>query len=264
MQRDGVVWRVEEPLARHLPRRTGGRCDAFIVVHDPAALGDVLAAVKDEGWSRTVIGTGSRLLVRDGGLAGAVLRLGRGYAGAVGDAEGVRAGAAVPLAQLGVMAGNGPLSALRRQPGSLGASLKEDGGWGPWVHTVDVFDRGGVRTLSLDEARGRGSGIVVGAHLRWQPEGGGRRVPVPGPERPWSVFAEVPKADVARLLRKAGLAGTRLRDIVLPASEPTSLATLAPATARDVDLLLKSVIDRMKRERGVDLQVGIQWLGRVS
>jgi len=263
MQRSGVVWRTEERLAAHLPRRTGGRCDVWVVVHDPEALGDVLSAIKDEGLSRTVLGMGSRVIVRDGGLAGAVMRLGQGYAQVQVDDEGVTAGAAVPLARIGVAAGEGPLSCLRRQPGSLGASLKEDTGWGPYVQTVDVYDRGGVRTLSLEDARKRGSAVFVGARLRWQPEGGGRRT-LPGRERPWSVLAEVPKADVARLLAKAGLAGTRLRDVVLPAAEPTSLTNLGTASARDIDLLLRSVADRMKRERGVELKTAIQWLGRVS
>ncbi len=260
--RPDLVWREEEPLAPHLPRRTGGTCSAWVVPHTIEAWADAEARLKDLGLSRTVVGTGSRLLVRDGGLAGAVIRLGRGFASVQVEDDGVTAGAAVPLAQIGAMAGSGPLSALRRQPGSLGGSLVSDAGWPAWLVSVDIWRRGGVRTIAPDELSSLGDrALVVGARLRWKPSG---RARVPGVERPWSVFSEVPRADLAKVLRKGGLAGTRLRDVVLPASEPASVANLSSATARDIELLLKSVGERMKREQGVDLTVCLKTLGRVS
>lgn len=46
---DGVVVRRDEPLARHLPWRVGGRCDAYVVVHEAEALAGAVAACREAG-----------------------------------------------------------------------------------------------------------------------------------------------------------------------------------------------------------------------
>ena len=262
MHRPGVVWREAEPLARHTPRRIGGACDLWVVVHDPAALDDVVAAVRARGGTRTVLGAGTRVLVRDGGLAGTVLRLGDGFAGIEDDGDGAWVGGACPLARVGVWAGAGALRGLVRQPGTLGASVRLDPGWGPWIDAVRIHHRGGLREVDLEAARAAGTAIVVGARVRRTAARSGARAP--GATRPWSVFEEVPRRDVAEVLRQASLGGTRLREVCLPAADPTALANLGGGTARDVDLLLRSVVDRVQRERGIELSTRPAWLGRAS
>jgi UDP-N-acetylmuramate dehydrogenase len=80
----------------------------------------------------TVIGLGSNLLVRDGGIEGVVIRLGRGFGEiAIEEDQRLRAGAAVPdvkVARAAADAGIAGLSFYRGIPGSVGGALRMNGG----------------------------------------------------------------------------------------------------------------------------------------
>ena len=79
----------------------------------------------------TVIGLGSNLIVRDGGVPGAVIRLGRGFGDIAIEGLNVRAGAAVPdvkVARAAQEAGIAGLSFLRGIPGGVGGALRMNGG----------------------------------------------------------------------------------------------------------------------------------------
>lgn len=79
-----------------------------------------------------VIGLGSNMLVRDGGVPGAVIRLGKGFGGiAIEDGHRVRAGAAaadVKVARAAAEAGIDGLAFLRGIPGTVGGALRMNGG----------------------------------------------------------------------------------------------------------------------------------------
>lgn len=256
---DGYVWRADEPLHRHVPRRVGGRCDAWVVVHERDALSDVMARISDEGMQWTPLGEGSRVLVRDGGLAGAVVRLGTAFSQVRSSDGGWEVGAAVPTAQLAHVASGTPLSKLALQPGSAGASWALDPGWGPWISEVEVWSRGAARWISWAALSKRSKPWILRARVRAKPEGRGG---VPVRRHPWAVFQDLPRADLDRVLRLAGLAGTRLRRVLLPEAEPASLVNLGGGTSREIDLLLRSIVDRLKREQGVELASAVTWLGR--
>ena len=79
-----------------------------------------------------MIGLGSNLLVRDGGIEGVVIRLGRGF-GDIKIEEGsrIRAGAAVPdvkVARAAADAGIAGLTFYRGIPGGIGGALRMNGG----------------------------------------------------------------------------------------------------------------------------------------
>src|SRR5690606_8547817 len=65
---EGLVVREGERLARHTAWRTGGPCDAFLLVNRREALPAALELCRARGWSRTVLGAGTRTVVRDGGV----------------------------------------------------------------------------------------------------------------------------------------------------------------------------------------------------
>ena len=77
---DGLAVLVDEPLARHTALRTGGCCDAWVVVHREHALATVIADCNRAGWKWILLGAGTRTVVRDGPVAGVVLRLGTDFA----------------------------------------------------------------------------------------------------------------------------------------------------------------------------------------
>jgi len=118
------------PLAGITWFRVGGPAE---VMFRPADRDDLIAFLsnKPAGVAVTVIGVGSNLLVRDGGVPGVVIRLGRGFADVVIDGTTVRAGAAtldLNVALSARDAGVAGLEFLSGIPGTIGGALRMNGG----------------------------------------------------------------------------------------------------------------------------------------
>ncbi len=72
---DAVELRLDEPMARHTTLRLGGPADLWAVPGSVEALSALLARCRETRVPVTVVGSGTNLLVRDGGLRGLVLNL---------------------------------------------------------------------------------------------------------------------------------------------------------------------------------------------
>src|SRR5581483_819803 len=111
--------------------RVGGPAQVLFMPEDEADLAYLLAQLPAE-IPVIVIGLGSNLIVRDGGVAGIVIRLGRGFSEVkIEPGWRVRAGAAVPdvkVARAAQEAGISGLSFLRGIPGAIGGALRMKGG----------------------------------------------------------------------------------------------------------------------------------------
>ena len=123
--------KAEAPLKDLTWFRAGGPAE---VLYSPADESDLAYFMKATPTDIpvTVIGLGSNLLVRDGGIAGVVIRLGRGFGEiTIEDGHRVRAGTAVPdvkVARAAADAGIGGLSFYRGIPGCVGGALRMNGG----------------------------------------------------------------------------------------------------------------------------------------
>ena len=118
------------PLAGITWFRVGGPAE---VMFRPADRDDLAAFLTDKpaDVAVTVIGVGSNLLVRDGGVPGVVVRLGRGFAEVAIDGTTVRAGAAtldLNVALSARDAGVAGLEFLSGIPGTIGGALRMNGG----------------------------------------------------------------------------------------------------------------------------------------
>ncbi|MDV2983185.1 UNVERIFIED_CONTAM: UDP-N-acetylmuramate dehydrogenase [Methylobacteriaceae bacterium AG10] len=126
--------------------RVGGPAQVLFSPADEEDLSQFLAAL-DPSVPVTVIGLGSNLIVRDGGIPGVTIRLGGKAFGSVEiDAETIRAGTAVPDMRLAKAAAEASLAGLaffRGIPGSVGGALRMNAG----AH-------GGETTDVLVEVRG--------------------------------------------------------------------------------------------------------------
>src|SRR5216684_8341177 len=120
-----------QPLAELTWFRVGGPAQLLFMPEDEQDLSYFLAHLPAE-IPVTVVGLGSNLIVRDGGVPGAVIRLGRGFSNVAAEPGArIRAGAAVPdvkvarAAQDAAIAG---LAFLRGIPGAIGGALRMNGG----------------------------------------------------------------------------------------------------------------------------------------
>ncbi|MEG6509123.1 UDP-N-acetylmuramate dehydrogenase [Methyloligella sp. 2.7D] len=111
--------------------RVGGPAEALFIPADEADLAYFLSNLPEE-VPVTTIGLGSNLLIRDGGIGGVVIRLGKGF-GIIEVEEGsrIRAGAAVPDVKVARAAGDAGIAGLafyRGIPGSIGGALRMNAG----------------------------------------------------------------------------------------------------------------------------------------
>ena len=165
---------LNRPLADLTWLRVGGPAD---VLFQPADVDDLRAFLRDLDPAVPVfpMGVGSNLIVRDGGVRGVVIRLGRGFNGIAVDGLTVTAGAAALDAHVARRAAEAglDLTFLRTIPGSIGGAVRMNAGcYGTYV--ADVFQSaqvvlrdGSLVTLAADDLHFayRSSHLAEGAVL---------------------------------------------------------------------------------------------------
>ena len=153
---------LNEALAPFTWLRVGGPADVLFLPEDEDDLAAFLKGL-DPSVPVMAIGVGSNLLVRDGGVEGVVIRLGRGFGGVEPRGENqIYAGAAVldaNLAKAAAQAGIAGLEFFRGVPGAIGgACMMNAGCYG--AETKDVLveayaiNRAGERVTLSNEAMG--------------------------------------------------------------------------------------------------------------
>src|SRR6516162_6149353 len=121
---------TDQPLAELTWFRVGGPAQLLFMPEDESDLSYFLAHLPGD-LPVTVIGLGSNLIVRDGGVPGSAVRLGRGFNEITIEGARVRAGAAVPdvkVARAAQEAGIAGLLFMRGIPGAVGGALRMNGG----------------------------------------------------------------------------------------------------------------------------------------
>jgi UDP-N-acetylmuramate dehydrogenase len=121
---------ADAPMARYSWFKTGGAADALF---QPADADDLAAFLRDtpEDVPVTVIGAASNIIIRDGGVDGVVIRIGRGLAGIDIDGDVITAGAAaadITVARKARDAGLAGVEFLSGIPGTIGGGLRMNAG----------------------------------------------------------------------------------------------------------------------------------------
>src|ERR1700722_11380105 len=163
------------PMAKHTSWHVGGPADLFFTPRDALDLAAFLRQLPLE-VPLLMVGLGSNLLVRDGGIRGAVVST----HGALGSLERlsatrISAEAGVPCARIARQCmkwGLGPAEFFAGIPGTLGGALAMNAGaWGgeTWrqVLEVDVLDRHGARHTRTPADYEIGYRSVVGPPDEW-------------------------------------------------------------------------------------------------
>ncbi|MCZ8086354.1 MAG: UDP-N-acetylmuramate dehydrogenase [Brevundimonas sp.] len=139
----------DEPLAPYTWFRVGGAAEALLLPADAEDLADFLTAL-DPAVPVTVLGVGSNVIVRDGGVEGVVIRLaGRAWAHVTAGGEMITAGAGAldaMVAKVSAKAGLAGLEFYAGIPGTIGGALTMNAGcYGSETKDVLVSARGLTR-----------------------------------------------------------------------------------------------------------------------
>lgn len=148
----GGVARLYEPLAKHTTMRVGGPAQFWLEPETEEGFCELVRTAHEAGIPFMVIGRGSNLIVRDGGLRGAVVRLRRGVFGEFAvEGDGIRAGVGVRLKALSGAATGAGLAGFEWMegiPGDVGGCLRMNAG----AMGVEAFDQ--VASMRYADAEG--------------------------------------------------------------------------------------------------------------
>jgi UDP-N-acetylmuramate dehydrogenase len=277
------------PLAGITWFRVGGPAE---VMFRPADRDDLMAflASKPADVPVTVIGVGSNLLVRDGGMPGVVIRLGKGFADVAIDGTTVRAGAAMldlNVAFAARDAGIAGLDFLSGIPGTIGGALRMNAGaYGREMKDVmiaaEALDPAGrLYRLSLEQLQFsyRHCGVAedwifLAAELtgtRDEPGAIARRMQDIQDKREasqpirtrtgGSTFANPIGHKAWELIDRAGCRGLRQGGAIVSEKHCNFLINTGTATAADLETLGEEVRRRVKAASGIELAWEIRRIG---
>jgi len=280
------------PMSKHTSWHVGGPADLFFTPRDSMDLASFLRQLARDVpvlW----IGLGSNLLVRDGGIRGAVIST-HGALGALAclSATRIRVEAGVPCGRIArqcVKWGLGPAEFFAGIPGTLGGALAMNAGaWGSdtWRHVieVEVLDRRGMRHTRQPEhyeigyrsVKGPDDEWFIGAQLEFERAPGANSDAIRDllekrkesqPIGEWScgsVFTNPPGRHAARLIESAGLKGFRIGDASVSEKHANFIINHGAARAADVEALIAHVRDTVARVHGVELTTEVRIVGEAA
>ena len=286
---DGLTW-----------LRVGGPAEWLFQPADPQDLAEFLV-VLDPGIGVFPIGVGSNLIVRDGGIRGVVIRLGRAFNAIDIDGDIVTAGAAALDAHVARRAAESglDLTFLRTIPGSIGGAVRMNAGcYGSYVadHLIDaraVTREGRQVTLTpadlgfayrhadlpdgwiLTDARFRADRADPDAlHQKMADQIARRDLAQPTRDRSAGStfrnpagFSSTGRADDSHelkawtLIDRAGLRGHSWGGAQMSEKHPNFLLNTGGATAAELETLGELVRRRVREDSGHDLQWEVMRVG---
>lgn len=156
------ILRFDEPMSRHTTFRIGGPCDVMVLPESIDDIRDIVLLCREEGIGLTVMGNGSNMLVRDGGIRGVVVKISDNFC-FVTEINGViRAQAGALLSTVAHKAMNCSLTGLEFAsgiPGTVGGGVMMNAGaYGGelkdvLMYSVYMDDKGEIVRLGKEEHR---------------------------------------------------------------------------------------------------------------
>jgi UDP-N-acetylmuramate dehydrogenase len=280
---------ANQPLGEFTWFRVGGPAQALFMPDDENDLAYALANLAND-IPVTVIGAGSNLIVRDGGVEGVVIRLGRGFNEIAADADNrVTAGTAVldvMVARAAQKAGIAGLAFLSGIPGTIGGALRMNGGaYGGETKDILIEARGVDRAGTIRTFANADMGFsyrhcsvpddVIFTSAVFQgrtgdPEAiaaemtaikGKREASQPRNRTGGSTFKNPPGNNAWKVIDAAGCRGLKVGDAQVSELHCNFLINLGKATAADIETLGETVRERVRASSGVDLEWEIKRIG---
>jgi UDP-N-acetylmuramate dehydrogenase len=283
------------PMARHTSLRVGGNADVLAFPQDETDLRKILQFAGERVIPYYILGRGTNVIVRDGGLRGIVISLCRGFkevtiigretrellvsAGAGADLE-----ALVQFARKRNLTGPEPFSGI---PGTVGGALAMNAGafgaeMADVVRSVAMMDETGRTTVTLRDdlkfgyrnlAIPKGSVILCGTLGLREAKGEEIMAKLKDVQRlryqsqPWnvptagSIFKNPEGTAAGQVIDELGLKGYRIGDARISEKHANFIVNEGGATAAEVLALIAFVRDEVYEKRGIRLIPEVHVMG---
>lgn len=285
-----------EPLSRFTTIRIGGPADMIVFPVTIEEIQAILRIAQENKIPLSMLGWGSNILIRDGGIRGIVVHLGRGFQKIeISDMEGdevklqVEAGVNIPmLLDFLVAHGLSGLEFMAGIPATVGGALRmnagtSDGTIGNTVQNITLISKQGrIKTLECKDLKFSyrssnlpSGSIIIEARLlliRSDPRVIKSKIekykkyrletqPLTHPNL-GSIFKNPSKKKFAgQLIEEAGLKGVRIGQARISEKHANFIVNEGKATARDVIALMGLIKDKVKEKLNVRLEAEIEIVG---
>lgn len=285
---DGKLY---ESMSRHTTLLVGGPAQFWMEPHSFYGFAFLVAYCRERGIPVRVVGRGSNLLVRDGGIRGAVIHpCGGAFSDVtVGSRNEITAGAGVRLKKLASMAaasGIGGFEWMEGIPGNVGGALRMNAG----AMGIETFDQvvrvtfldedGVIRTREREEIvsnyrnvpelrrnfalqavfRGK-SDAPANIKQRWEDSREKRKKSQPVMASAGCTFKNPEDIPAGRLIDVLGLKGSRIGHAAVSDVHANFLVNQGGATAKDILQLIDSIQHKALTKHGIELETEVKILG---
>lgn len=282
--------KLYEPLSKHTTMRIGGPAQFWVEPESEEGFADLVRHCFDENIPLMVIGRGSNLLVRDGGIPGVVAHLSRGdfQRHEVNGTE-ITAGVGVKFKQLSSLARSASISGFEWMegiPGNLGGGLRMNAG-AMGIQTFDQIVRvrfcdqdGNIFTRTPEEmdvhyrsvpmlrtnyalsaviAGNSGTQAEIDATIAGSVAK--RRSSQPIAASAGCIFKNPSEIPAGRLIEELGLKNFSVGNARVSEIHGNFIVNDGGATSEDVLTLIKEIQTAAQRTRGIELETEVQITG---
>lgn len=275
--------KINEPMSKHTSFKTGGPADIFVT---PKTKEELIKLLKLE-VGKTIIGNGSNILVKDGGIRGLVIKI--NFSNYELDDIFLRADAGYSLAKLSRIAMENSLSGLEFAcgiPGTLGGAIYMNAGaYGGEMKDIvleteavdfagniqviknhefgyrsSCFQNNGLIILSSKLKLVHGDKNLINAKMEENMSSRKQKQPIDRPNA-GSTFKRPKDNFAAKLIQDAGLKGYSIGGAQVSDLHAGFIINKGNATSKDILLLMKYVKEKVNVEYGVMLEPEIKILG---
>ncbi len=289
VMRGGTI-KLHEPLSRHTTMRVGGPAQFWAEPETEEGFADLVKYCCDEAVPLMVMGRGSNLLVRDGGIPGVVVHLARGeFLRHEVEGNEITTGVGVKLKQLSALARNAGLSGFEWMegiPGNVGGGLRMNAG----AMGAQTFDQvvkvrfcdqdGNIFSRSPEEIEIHYRSVpmlrenyALSAVLRGEPAAreeidrriedsvAKRRASQPVAASAGCIFKNPGPIPAGRLVEELGFKNFAVGHARVSEVHANFIVNDGGASAEEVLMLIEEIKAAAERERGITLETEVQIVG---
>src|SRR5947209_10612181 len=282
--------RLYEPLSKHTTLRVGGPAQFWVEPRNETALSELIRFCRRDNLPLFVIGRGSNLLVRDGGIRGVVVRpWGGDFEKIKLDGCEITAGAGVKLRQVAYAARAANLGGLEWMegiPGAVGGGLRMNAG-AMGAQTFENVTR--IRYLDAEgnsHVKNRGElevfyrrfpllekNFAISATFTGQPAERAeidrrlresqekRRTTQPVAKSAGCIFKNPPSIPAGKLVDELGLKNSRVGNARVSKVHGNFIVNDGDATSAEILQLIDNIKSVARKERGIELETEVEIVG---